>query len=499
MEAKKVGIWVRVSTEMQVDSESPAVHEERARTYAKYKQWEVAAVYKLDGVSGKSTFELPETKRMLDDVKSGRISGLIFSKLARFGRNTRELLDFADIFDKHGADLISLAESIDTSTPAGRLFYTVIAALAQWEREEISSRVAASVPIRAKMGKPTGGAATFGYKWVGNELIVDEAEAPVRKLMYELFLKHKRKKTTAEELNKRGHRTRGGSLFSDTTIDRLLKDPTAKGTRIANYTKSLGEGKKWVIKPKEEWVVIPCPAIVSEDLWNQCNAILIEQETKRKPGPRPVHLLSGFVYCTCGKKMYVYHEHTNTYRCKGCKTKITATDLDDIYYSQLKDFLCTNTSMAEYFAESTILIQEKEQLLKNVTQEAAKIKKRMDELVNMRIEGDLSKDAFSTHYKPLEEQYNQLEKQLPELAAEVDFLKIQQLSSDTILDDAKNLYARWPELPLEEKRSIAEIITEKITVGKTDISLSLAYLPTPLHQNAGKRQHNLMGSWKPGA
>jgi site-specific DNA recombinase len=495
MEKKRVGIWIRVSTDMQVESESPEVHEERARTYAKYKNWDVVEVYRLDGVSGKSTFDLPETKRMLNDLRSGRITGLIFSKLARFGRNVRELLDFADIFEKEGADLISLAESIDTSTPAGRLFYTVIAALAQWEREEIASRVAASVPIRAKLGKPLGGAASFGYKWVGKELVIDESEAPVRKLLYELFLKFKRKKTIAEELNKRGYRTRNGSPFSDTTVDRLLKDPTAKGTRIANYTKSLGEGKKWVIKPKEEWVVIPCPAIVSDELWEQCNAILAEQESRRKPGRRPVHLLSGYVYCgLCGGKMYVYHESTDTYRCKTCKTKIPAADLDDIYYSQLKSFLCTETTFADYLDQSNEVLKGKEQLIKQMQAEATKLRKRMDELVNMRVEGDLTKEAFRTHHKPLEEQLHQIEAQLPELEAEVDFLKIQHLSSDTILEDARSLYARWPELPFEEKRSITEIITEKITIGKTDVSLSLAYLPTPLQQNAGNKQRNSMDS-----
>lgn len=488
---KNIGIWIRVSTDFQVQDESPEHHEKRARLYAEAKGWNVVTVYRLDAMSGKSVLDYLETKRMLKDIQSGVISGIIFSKLARLARNTKELLELSEIFRTQDADLISLAEAIDTSTPAGRLFFTVIAAMAQWEREEIADRVAKSVPIRAMMQKPLGGQASFGYKWEGKQLMIDETEAPVRKLLYEVFLKTKRKKTTASELNEKGYRTRNGSQFSDTTIERLIKDPTAKGIRRANYTKSLGEGKQWVIKPQSEWIEHPCPAIVSEELWNECNAILEGQHKKRnKVGPRAVHLLAGFVHCSCGSKMYVYTE-TPVYKCKQCKRKIAVSDIDDIYHEQLKQFLLTDDDVETAQHKADSLIQEKETLLKAIRTEYTALQKKLELHIDMRGSGELSKDDFAVFYKPVELRLRQIEAEIPELEAGIDFVKIHALSTSTVIEEAKDLYTNWKTLPFEEQRSIVETITERIEIHTDTINLALSYLPTPLllSPNGGNKQH----------
>src|SRR5215467_3911811 len=99
--AKIVGIWIRVSTEDQAKGESPQHHETRARSYIELRGWDAVRVYDLSGVSGKSVMAHPEARAMRQDVTEGRISGLVFSKLARLARNTKELLDFAEFFQQH--------------------------------------------------------------------------------------------------------------------------------------------------------------------------------------------------------------------------------------------------------------------------------------------------------------------------------------------------------------------------------------------------------------
>lgn len=474
---KSVGIWIRVSTEDQVKGESPEHHERRARLYAEAKGWNVIEVYRLDAMSGKAVRDYPQTKAMLEDIRSGHISGLIFSKLARLARNTKELLEFADIFRECDADLVSLAESIDTSTPAGRLFYTMIAAMAQWEREEIAERVAASVPIRAKMGKPLGGQAPYGYQWKEKRLIPDEKEAPVRKLMYELFREHKRKKAVARLLNEKGYRTRNGSKFSDTTVDRLLRDPIAKGTRRANYTRSSDSSKAWELKPESEWVLHEVEAIVPVELWSECNAILDAQREKgKRTTQRTIHLFAGLTYCACGPKMYVL-SNSPKYTCQKCRNKIPKDDLEAVFIEQIKHFSVSPDEINAHLDRANTTIHSKAKLLKVLEAERQKLNGEIDKLHDLYQSGMIDKHGFGVKYHPWADRFRQLDDEIPAVQAELDVMKINQLSEEEIILGARDLYERWPNLPGEEKRHIIEAITEKIIVGKDEIDINLYYAP----------------------
>lgn len=482
-EAKTVGVWIRVSTEDQAQGESPAHHEKRARLYAEAKGWEVATLYDLSGVSGKSVMEHPEAKRMLKDIRAKAISGIIFSKLARLARNTKELLEFSEIFRENGADLISLQESIDTSSPAGRLFYTMIAAMAQWEREEIAERVAASVPIRARMGKPIGGQPSLGYQWVEGKLVPHPDEAPIRKLIYDLFLEHRRKKTVAAILNERGYRTRNGAKFTDTTITRLLRDPTAKGVHRANYTRSQGRGKAAIVKAEADWVLRDVPAIVSPGIWAEVNAILDTQAAGAKKSKRGEHLFSGLVRCACGPKMYV-KPPSPKYVCRTCNRKMPTDDLEEVFRHELQSFFLSEADIRAFFEKDDQEIAAKEEQVRVLELERRKGVFEMDRLYRAFMEESLPAKSFGELHGSLKARQAEIDDEVVKLRAEIDLRKINHLSNEEVVAGARDLYGRWASLSFQEKRAIVEAIVEEIVIGDT-IEISLSYVPPAASNGSG--------------
>jgi MoxR-like ATPase/DNA invertase Pin-like site-specific DNA recombinase len=417
---------------------------------------------------------------MESHIRSGHISGLIFSKLARLARNTKDLLEFADFFREHDADLISLAESIDTSSPAGRLFYTMIAALAQWEREEISARVTAAVPIRAKMGKILGGRVPYGYQKQDGKLAPDPNEAPVRKLIFELYKKMGRKMAVARELNERGYRTRTGDQFTDSAIQRLISDPIAKGTRRVNYTRST-EKRGVELKPQDEWIMQAVEPIVTEELWAECNSILnsVKEKGKWKP-KRAKHLFAGLTYCGCGTKMYVFTTSAGKYLCEACRNKIPGADLEAVFHEQLKNFFFSPDEIARHLEATHETVRTKDELLTTLQGERVKHDQAIEKLHALYQSGAIDPSGFGAKYHPLADRQRQLDDEIPTVQAELDFLRISELSKAEIVSSAQDLYTRWPSLPFEERRTIVETITERIVISEGEVEINLFYAP-PMH------------------
>jgi site-specific DNA recombinase len=463
---KQVGIWLRVSTEDQVKGESLEVHEHRARAYAESKGWTVVEVYRLEAVSGKSVIGHPLARRMIADLEEGRISGLIFSKLARLSRNTSELLQFADIFQKAGADLVSLAESIDTSTPAGRMFYSMLAAMANWEREEITARVAASIPIRAKLGRPLGGRAPYGYRWQDKALVINPDEAPIRAQMYSLYLMHRRFERVASVLNEAGHRSRNGKPWSGTVIERILRDPTSKGEKRSNHTKIEADGS-WVNKPESEWVCIKVEPVVSVELWESVNALLTE---KKMVGEREARsattLFGGLCYCMCGSKMYVFSK-TVKYCCmaKGCGHKVPVDVIEACFRDELSRLAFSSNDIQSAKAMAQERLHQIVSLIEIQERSIKAVDHKIDSILGLYDAGSIDKRGF-------EKRYGALGQQLEELEAEVERMKIKEtkqrahLARDVdITTETEGIANRFATMTKADQRHIVETILERVIVG----------------------------------
>jgi site-specific DNA recombinase len=185
--------------------------------------------------------------------------------------------------------------------------------------------------------------------------------------------------------------------------------------------------------------------------------------------------------------MYV-PSNSPKYTCYQCRNKIGTNDLEEVFHHQLKSFFFSSTEISGYLNEADRVIKEKEELLKALEEERQKVEREMNKVYRSYIDEQIEVKEYGRQYRPLTERRDQIENQIPELQGEIDFLKIQYLSSDQILHEAQDLYSRWPDLSSDEKRKIIENISEKIIIGKEDVTINLCYLPTsPKLMASGQR------------
>ena len=160
----KAAIYMRVSTDEQVNGYGLDVQRTRCEAMAIVKGWEVAAVYSDEGLSG----TLDATKRpglaaLLAAACSGEVQSVIVLSLDRLARRTLLVLDLVARLDGCGVELVSVKESLDTSSPSGRFALTMFAAIAQLERDTIVARTTDGRNARGKIDGERGGAIPLGY------------------------------------------------------------------------------------------------------------------------------------------------------------------------------------------------------------------------------------------------------------------------------------------------------------------------------------------------
>ena len=147
---KRVGIYARVSTNRQC----PESQLLPLREYATARGFEIVSEY-VDVISG-SKDSRPELARLMADAAKRRLDAVAVWKFDRFARRTRHLVTALEQFNALGVDFISLSESIDTSTPMGKMVFTVLAAVAELELSLIRERVVMGLERAKAQGKVLG-------------------------------------------------------------------------------------------------------------------------------------------------------------------------------------------------------------------------------------------------------------------------------------------------------------------------------------------------------
>ncbi len=147
---KRVGIYARVSTNRQC----PESQLLPLREYATARGFEIVSEY-VDVISG-SKDSRPELARLMADAAKRRLDAVAVWKFDRFARSTRHLVTALEQFNALGVDFISLSESIDTSTPMGKMVFTVLAAVAELELSLIRERVIMGLQRAKAQGKKLG-------------------------------------------------------------------------------------------------------------------------------------------------------------------------------------------------------------------------------------------------------------------------------------------------------------------------------------------------------
>jgi site-specific DNA recombinase len=210
---KAIG-YVRVSTEKQADfGVSLEAQSEKVRAMAVVQGAELAEVIIDAGESAKS-LNRPGMARLLSLVDGGAVDIVIIAKLDRLTRSVKDLAELLERFTRRGVSLVSVAESLDTGTAAGRLVLNIMTAVSQWEREAIGERTRDAMHHKRANGERVG-TVPFGYRAAadGLHLEADPAEQGILSRIRELKAAGRTTRQIADELNRQGFTTRRGTAW----------------------------------------------------------------------------------------------------------------------------------------------------------------------------------------------------------------------------------------------------------------------------------------------
>ena len=226
--------YVRVSTEEQsVKGVGLADQEARIRAHAFARGVELSEVIIDAGYSAKD-LKRPGAQRLLEMIRRGQVASVTILKLDRLTRNTRDLGELLELVKKNSVALISVGESLDTETAAGRMVVSMLGVVAQWERETIGERTASAMAYKRRQGAFCGSKrAPYGYRNDNGRVIADEPEQDVLADIWAMRENKISLRRIVATLNERAIAAPGGGQWSLTGLVSVLNSKMAKEARAA--------------------------------------------------------------------------------------------------------------------------------------------------------------------------------------------------------------------------------------------------------------------------
>lgn len=497
---RKVGLYLRVSTEEQAKIHEGSLISQRQRLedYIKGRNmieasWgKVAGVFVDEARSGKDT-NRPEFKRMLREIEVKNVDTILVTELSRLSRNMKDFCGFWDFLKSNKAQFLSLREQFDTTSAAGEMMIFSIINFAQFERKQTSERVSANFQARAQRGLFNGGYPPLGFDTHHEKkglLVVNEKEAFQVRRIFQIFLEEGRLVPTLLCMQEEGIKTKkrtckngktvGNKEWVGTSLYKLLTNRHYIGEREINKKArgKNGNGTKAYQTTQAQW-----SPIVSKSVFDRAQELLRENAIRYNPETRDPfdYVLTSTVNCPdCKRSMigysgrgkygekYVYYSHQE--KSEHCKIqRISAKKLHDTILNRLKDLVKSPALVERLYErfqeENQFRIPENERRLGAVKQELSTLNSRSQNLLDQlqtlpRGSGEL----ILLRLQDLEKQIidlQQEERRLSEdlAAAKKDASKPDEL--DGILQGWSQFY---PYMTLSERREFIRHFIDRIQV-----------------------------------
>ncbi len=195
----------------------------KIEAYCALEDMQLMEIIADEGLSGCTIKGRPGVQKALEMVRDRRVDAVVIYKLDRLARNTVEALDMARLLDRKGVALHSITEKLDTQSAIGRFFFTLMASLAEMERELIGERIRAAMQRKREKGESCSGNAPYGFHICDGMLVSDEQERAVIERILHLRREGRTVHQIADSLDRHGIRNRQGRPFGKSQVHVIVQ------------------------------------------------------------------------------------------------------------------------------------------------------------------------------------------------------------------------------------------------------------------------------------